>query len=628
MSAPSSATHVELPQWYARVSRAGAIAPEREAHGAIQLGALTIWQDGRGCETARFGGDSGAVVFDGYLFDRVETARELNLSDTAAQADIVAAAYVRWGHDLFDRLDGCYLAAIWDGASRTLLLGHDALGRHPAFYAADAEHVWFAPNVLALARSGRIAARPNRLSFALHAIGFWPEAGQTFFETIHRVRPGSYVQATAERVAEHQYWVSVPDDDGLLTEQEVHDEFEPALIGSVRRCLALDAQGIMLSGGVDSVTVAALAAPEIAARGREPLVAVSARTGHRLSSEEEMQSKVTAALHMPHRISTTGEWIGTANPLKLSLDLTLDLPAPGDVWWLGTYTAFYRRTAAEGLSVLLTGSGGDNWLGVSSAYAADLLRSLKLAELYRFVKADVGTGGSSLRRTLRRLAWSGGLRWHADTVWTKLAPAAKSRYHRRKWMERLPSWLAPDRALRSELIDRLMARRAPSLAPGGATPRSYYLHVLRTTDNPFMHHELETAFHVESQCGLRLLSPYHDRRLVSFFNRIPPRVLMHGARYKGLLRSVAARHLPGLGLEDQRKDYPLDFQKRKLEDTRRAMSEVWPAFSFDGLGRLGIIDACAMTKAYASSRELPFEGLGRAFALMSAERWLEHNVKA
>src|SRR5262245_38457695 len=336
------------------------------------------------------------------------------------------------------------------------------------------------------------------------------------------------------------------DHEPLLSERAVHDEFEPSLADSVRRCLDLDAQGIMLSGGVDSVTIAALAAPERAVSGRRPLVGVSARTGYRLSHEEEMQSKVAAALDMPHVISTTLDWIAGRNALQMSLDLVPDLPAPTDVWWVGTYTEFYRRTAAAGLTVLLTGSGGDNWLGVADAHAADLMRQMRVAELYRFLKADVRTGGSSVRNMAQRLLWSGGLRWHVDSAWAQIAPGTKTRYHRRKWLERLPSWLAPAPDLRAELVDRLMARRTPSLAADNRAPKSYYLHSLRTLSNPYMHHEYETAFHVESQCGLRLLSPYHDRRLVSFFNRIPPRVLLHRGRYKGLLRPVVARHLPGL----------------------------------------------------------------------------------
>ena len=66
----------------------------------------------------------------------------------------------------------------------------------------------------------------------------------------------------------------------------------------------LGVQGIMLSGGVDSVTIAALAAEYWTARSAPPLVAVSGRTGRALSYEEVMQTQVTEILAMPHLIST------------------------------------------------------------------------------------------------------------------------------------------------------------------------------------------------------------------------------------------------------------------------------------------------------------------------------------
>ena len=181
MSRYTAAARIELPQWYARVSRSGSVENGAPTGAELtRVGALTVWHPGQGCEIASFAGGAGAVVFDGYLFDRAETAGELGLGDSTSQAEIVAAAYERWGASVFDRLDGCYLAALWDGRSRTLLLGHDALGRHPVFYVVDANDVWFAANILALTRSGRVPTRPNRLSLALSALAFWPEAGQTY----------------------------------------------------------------------------------------------------------------------------------------------------------------------------------------------------------------------------------------------------------------------------------------------------------------------------------------------------------------------------------------------------------------------------------------------------------------
>ena len=104
-------------------------------------------------------------------------------------------------------------------------------------------------------------------------------------------------------------------------------------------------------------------------------------------------------------------------------------------------------------------------------------------------------------------------------------------------------------------------------------------------------------------------------------------MLVHGGRYKGLLRPVVARHLPRLGLEDQRKDYPGDIQKRKLLEMQRSMSEVWPEFNFGTLDGLGVLHAAEVRPQGAESEKLTFAGIARLFTLMSAERWVNENAR-
>ena len=205
---------------------------------------------------------AAAVALVYFAFDRRSLCAELGCAQEAGQAQLVALVYRRWGAGLFDRLDGCYLAAVWDEASSRLTLGHDALGRHPLFYSQGSGSLYFGGNVLSLAASGQVPQQINRLSIALELLLFWPEAGQTFFESIHRVRPGHYlVVDRGLTIHDHTFWEPIPaDDEPWLPPQAVHDAFEPALMSAVARCMELEPQGIMLSGGVDSVTVAALAA--------------------------------------------------------------------------------------------------------------------------------------------------------------------------------------------------------------------------------------------------------------------------------------------------------------------------------------------------------------------------------
>jgi hypothetical protein len=137
-----------------------------------------------------------------------------------------------------------------------------------------------------------------------------------------------------------------------------------------------------------------------------------------------------------------------------------------------------------------------------------------------------------------------------------------------------------------------------------------------------MHHENETAHHIESLCGLRLLSPYHDRRLVGFFNRIPPRVLVHGDRYKGLLRPVAQKYLPQLGLESQRKEYSEETRTHRLAALRQSVEAAWSAARpFRSLSELGVVDSHVANRVSRCAQQ-GLDQPARMFTMLSAEQWI------
>lgn len=598
-------------------------APLRD--GLTRVGAFHVARPESGLEFWSFGapGRPSSLLFDGFLFDRVELCQQLSLPRDASSAQIVACAYQAWGIDCLSRLPGHFLVAIADADRERLFVGHDVMGRQPVFYGRSTEAIWFGSNVLTLASSGSVSNRPNRLSLALAALALWPAAGETFFSDIKRLRAGRYLEIdTAGVVREHKYWDPLPEGESeWLTEREVTEAFEPALIRAVERCMSLSPDGIMLSGGVDSVTVAALATRFRRAHGQSPLVAFSGRPDEPMLQEEHMQTRAADALGLPHIVTRTSEWTQNRNDIDTSLEVTPELPGPSRIYWVGTYMGFYRAAVAHDLRVLLTGSGGDNWLAVADVHAADLLRRLRLRELGRFVGAAARTGGSTYPAGMKRLVWHGGVRPLVDSFAAMLVPKAKARFHRTRAEAFVPAWLCPDIALRRELVDHLVSRRTPGLDHSGKLPRNYYQHSLATVKNPHLYHEFETAFHVDALCGLRLLSPYHDSDLVRFFTRIPPPVLVHGNKYKGLLRPVVEKYLPGLGFGNQRKDYPKRAGDLDLWNLREGVTRRWPAFTFSTLAAMDVVHPTVMQQEAQAAPSHALPALVRMFALMSAEVW-------
>jgi hypothetical protein len=315
--------------------------------------------------------------------------------------------------------------------------------------------------------------------------------------------------------------------------------------------------------------------------------------------------------------------MGTRNEIEMSLDVIPELPAPSRIYWVGAAMGFYRHTAAQNVFVLLTGSGGDNWASVGDAYAADSMRRLQLRQLMRFIYSYMDTGGLSFRAAAQHFLWNGGARVLLDSFTARWLPTPKARYHHRRSRAALPEWICPDPALKDAVADSLLSERLPALSENGKTPRSYYRHSQRGVVNPYFQYEFEIGFHLDATCGLRLLSPYHDRQLVRFLNAVPPEVHLKSARYKGLLRPVAEKRLPGLGMEDQRKTYAPSVRTAHRNNLRLGVLGAWPGHRFDHLVGLGVVDGGILENTLAEPGPSKFVQM---YALMSAERWV--NVHA
>ena len=202
----------------------------------------------------------------------------------------------------------------------------------------------------------------------------------------------------------------------------MNEQFEPTLMGAVARCMELDPEGIMLSGGLDSVTIAALAA-EYAATHHTPLItAVSGRRADTYTGEEPMQTATATALGMRHLVAKESEWMGARGEIELSLDI---IPrAPRSVahllgrrhdGFLPAYRGAERPRVADRIWRRQLGVVGD-------AYAADTMRRLHLRQLSRFIYSYVDTGGLSFRAAARHFLWAGGLRVLLDSFTARWLP--------------------------------------------------------------------------------------------------------------------------------------------------------------------------------------------------------------
>ncbi len=356
----------------------------------------------------------GALLFDGYLLGQNELAHSLECSQSDT-ASVLAAGYHRWGSDLFNYVDGAFLLAIWDAASRHFILGHDALSKHPVYYTIQHGVLWFSSNLLTLSQCPEVTATPNRLSLGRRLTMRPPGAGETCFEGIQRLRPGHFLRVSASGgVEEIEYWQLLPGaEENWMTEDEVLASYEQLLMRAVDQCLDLGIDGILLSGGTDSVSVAAMAVEQAKSRGLPTPMALMGKVppGYDGGRDDLMQDTVAGLLNMPVYRGNAHEWLGGQDLLGATLSYSPVLPGPTTAYWLGAFSGFYRSVVDLGISTALSGSGGDEWMGISGAYFADLLWGRDFRNAKAFAEATARGNGNSMLPTMAALSWQWAIRF-------------------------------------------------------------------------------------------------------------------------------------------------------------------------------------------------------------------------
>ncbi|MGZ4417026.1 MAG: asparagine synthase-related protein [Gaiellaceae bacterium] len=542
------------------------------------------------------------VVFGGVLFDRQDLVRSVSLdANRDTDAGLVAAAYDVLGQEALARLRGTFALIVWDRLRHQLVCARDQLGSHPLFYAEQ-------PNGILLSSSlGRLLSHPavsrdlNPSALVDHLCHRWPDAGETHFASIRRVPVAHILVWRAGRLQIEPYWeLATPeawiDDDEL-------DQFDALFERAVRRPSSPGPTGIFLSGGFDSVSIAAVAADLAQQRGDPAPWALSLAFPHPDCDEAEIQRSVAAKLGIPQTLMRFDEAVGPAGLVNAGIELSAELPLPLVNPWRPAYMRLGKDAREHGCTTLLTGAGGDEWLTVNPYYMADLLRRGDLMGAGRFAGTILKSYRRSRQSMIRFLIWQAGLQplilLAGRRGLQRIAPDRVHAKRRRDLRSLTPLWVRPSGDLAeavSRRIEQRVEQRAQEPEPSGN--HGFYF---RGLDSPVLHpersREQEEDFEVGRRLGSRIQHPYWDPDLISFLCRVPPRLLMMNGREKALVREAVNRRFPGVGFGRQKKVTATGFFQERLQ---RELYSAWNQLGgATALGALGFVDPQVLEQAVA-----------------------------
>jgi asparagine synthase (glutamine-hydrolysing) len=464
------------------------------------------------------------VVQNGEIYNYRELRRELERAGhrfrTQGDTEVLLHLYEEHGDRFADRLRGMFAIAIWDARRRRLVLARDRFGIKPLYYRAGAGELAFASELRALPR-GEIDLDALEAFLAFNSI----PAPLTIFREVRKLPAGSLLLWEDGRVRVERFARPAParldqvrDDE----EAELVEELRARVRDSVRAHLVSDVPvGVLLSGGVDSSFLAALAAEE----SNEPLRTFS------IGFEERSFDELGDARRVAERYGTHHR------ELVLRPDAARLLPALAEAFdepfadssALPTYLV--SQLAASDVKVALSGEGGDELFGGYYTYAADLLaaRFGGLARIARPLveRLPTSTAKASLDYRAKRFVRA-----------AHLPPL--ERHH--GWKEIFSAEARAEltgRASRFDPVDILRARYAETegadeLARLQDVDLGVYLvdDLLVKTDRASMAHSLEARV------------PYLDTVVTNLALALPTRHKVRGLSKKVLLRKAAAPLLP------------------------------------------------------------------------------------
>ncbi|KQX18097.1 MULTISPECIES: asparagine synthase-related protein [unclassified Sphingomonas] len=472
-----------------------------------------------------------AIAADARLDNGDELVATLRLPAGLTDAAIVLAAYRRWDVDCVRRLAGDFAFVIRDDRRGVIFCARDHFGVRPFYYFLDDRLFAAATVTRFLTALPAIGDGLDEQGVAELLAGGYADGTITLHRGIRRLPPGHSltIAATGARIA--RYWHP-----GEVAVEECNDAAEGfrALFADAvaRRCADRDGVGVMLSGGLDSSSVAAQATQGFAATGRRmPSLSLTLDGTPGWNERPYIEAVLGQGGLDPLFIDTAGH-----DPVAELSDLLDEQEGPFVAYNASLSRRLYRRARTAGLTRLLDGHGGDevvshglgrlNELAAEGDWRALWRESAGIAGIYGLDRWSVMSPYLSHNRYIRlaRRRWAG--------AWARLGRAGPV----------APSPLAlvePGLAARVGLAERCADRSVKASARH--SERDLHIELLAA---PGQGYGFEVLDRMAGAARVRALYPFYDLRLAEFCLSLPSHHKLNRGQPRHVLRQATRGLLP------------------------------------------------------------------------------------
>ncbi len=542
----------------------------------------------------RLGNHVYTIVYNGELYNFQELRQQLEHEGfqfrSRSDTEVLLTSYVAWGTACVSKLNGIFAFAIWDSKDRTLFMARDRLGVKPLFYSRQGPRMLFASELKGILAHPAINAEVDAEGLAeVFAIGPARTPGHGVFRNIDELRPGYYLylSPTTHRLAPYWQLNSQPHEDSW---EQTTGTVRNLVEDTVKRQLVADVPVItLLSGGLDSSVVTAIAAQVFKAQRHEPLntYSIDFVDMERYFKANKFQTNLDAP--WVEKVST---YLGTnhhrviVDTPELYQDLLAamrarDLPGMADV---DTSLLIFSREIKKAATVGLSGEAAD--------------------EIF------------------------GGYPWfhHPDAIAANTFPWARRLKDRIRILSpEFAEYIQPESYVARRYLEALdEVPRLPSETAEEARIREIaYLSITR-----FLPTLLDRKDRMTMAVGLEVRVPFCDHRLVEYVWNIPWSWKNYDNVAKGVLRHAMQGILPPDVLMRQKSPYPSTPNPTYFMAMRQGLDTILSDSSSPVLPLLDIAEIRRVMELGPMGDQIPWFGqlMGNAqlFAfLIQANAWLK-----
>lgn len=349
-----------------------------------------------GHQPMSYNNDRYTISYNGEIYNYKELRSELRQSgftfSTASDTEVILAAFAAWGTRSFNRLNGMFAFALWDNKEEKLFLVRDPSGIKPLYVAHTKEGLAFSSEMKGFRPLKYLQEEHENWKIFMMAYGHLPEPVTTLKKVVP-LKKGMYACYTpsTNNYVETQY-VQNNFEEIQGNRAQAIEQLKAGMSQAVNRHLISDAPiGVFLSGGLDS-SVLTLLAHEVHPSHVSTLSLYFSDEDY---SEKKYQDLLISKLNCSYKQELLEEEEFHAN--LPAIVQAMDMPSCD-----GINTWFISRFAkSQGLKAVLSGIGGDEYLGGYPSFAR--MKKVKLLE--KIPAKLLSAGKYTALKSLKRLGY-------------------------------------------------------------------------------------------------------------------------------------------------------------------------------------------------------------------------------